>query len=406
MRFLVHQRLDGRAGRDFAEQRDLGGARTCPGAAGPRSSGSRCTTGGCSPCARGWSGARAPWPATGSRTARRSPRSSGRSPDPGCGAGGRPRISLWRLVRGIEHSRESGVKGIRPNRARTTIPEDRPKDKMPVTLDQILDLDPPRDRSLRSASGRRPALERRARDRRGRPRSSRRSAEPRSAVIAEVKRRSPSAGSHPGGPGSCGAGRARTRRDGAAADLGAHRRAVLRRVHRRPACRGGACAAAVPLLRKDFILDELQVARGTRPRAPRRCCSSSAHSRPERLRDVCSRRPRRAGSTRWSRSTPQRSSTRRSPPGPASIGVNSRDLDTFRIDTVAAWRLLARVPQRSHRGRGERDGQRGGRRARGRRRCGRGADRLGTLGRGRAGPPAGGPGRGPAPWALRSRSAA
>jgi indole-3-glycerol phosphate synthase len=30
--------------------------------------------------------------------------------------------------------------------------------------------------------------------------------------------------------------------------------------------------------------------------------------------------------------------------GARVIGVNSRDLDTFRIDTTAAWRLLARVP--------------------------------------------------------------
>jgi indole-3-glycerol phosphate synthase len=30
--------------------------------------------------------------------------------------------------------------------------------------------------------------------------------------------------------------------------------------------------------------------------------------------------------------------------GASVIGVNSRDLDTFRIDVAAAWELLARVP--------------------------------------------------------------
>ncbi len=30
--------------------------------------------------------------------------------------------------------------------------------------------------------------------------------------------------------------------------------------------------------------------------------------------------------------------------GARVVGVNSRDLDTFRVDVVAAWALLARVP--------------------------------------------------------------
>ena len=41
-------------------------------------------------------------------------------------------------------------------------------------------------------------------------------------------------------------------------DLGAHRRPLLRRLARRPA-RGGGPASAVPLLRKDFIVDEVQL---------------------------------------------------------------------------------------------------------------------------------------------------
>src|SRR5689334_24944973 len=97
------------------------------------------------------------------------------------------RISLWRLVRGTDSS--VGV-AVRPNRARTTIPEDRPKDKMPVTLDQILTST---REGLPSLHARRTAVEREAAEAPQAPSlvaALRRSSV---GVIAEVKRRSPSA---------------------------------------------------------------------------------------------------------------------------------------------------------------------------------------------------------------------
>src|SRR5215213_4872129 len=222
---------------------------TCPGAEAPRSSGSRCTSGGCTLCVPGWSGARAPWPATESRSARRSPRSSARSLAPRCGPA-RTRESRSAAWSGAFLFSSSTW---RPNRARTTIPEDRPKDKMPVSLEQI----------LITARGRLPALaadrallERAASEAPRPPAFSTALRRPHVAVIAEVKRRSPSAGTiredlDP-------ADRAeRYARHGAAAisvltdteffggSLDDLRAAVSR--------------TAVPVLRKDFILDELQV---------------------------------------------------------------------------------------------------------------------------------------------------
>src|SRR5215218_8751892 len=81
---------------------------------------------------------------------------------------------------------------VRPNRARTTIPEDRPKDKMPVTLEQILATTQGQLPGLRA---RRAAVEREASAAPPAPSLTKALRRGRVAVIAEVKRRSPSAGS-------------------------------------------------------------------------------------------------------------------------------------------------------------------------------------------------------------------
>src|SRR6478672_932116 len=94
----------------------------------------------------------------------------------------KPRISLWRLVRGTDSS--VGV-AVRPNRARTTIPEDRPKDKMPVTLDQILTST--RDR-LAGLHQRRAAVEREAASAARPPSFAGALRRAQVTVIAEVKR--------------------------------------------------------------------------------------------------------------------------------------------------------------------------------------------------------------------------
>ena len=76
------------------------------------------------------------------------------------------------------------------------------------------------------------------------------------AVIAEVKRRSPSAG--PIREDLDPAERAGSvRRPWRRGDLGADRRSLLRGLHRGP--QRGRAALPVPVLRKDFILDEVQI---------------------------------------------------------------------------------------------------------------------------------------------------
>src|SRR5215218_1253151 len=97
-------------------------------------------------------------------------------------------ISLWRLVSGI---RISWQWPCTPNRARITLPEYRPKGKMQVTLAQILKSTESRLDELRL---RRAALELEASSVANPPSFSGALRATNVGVIAEVKRRSPSAG--------------------------------------------------------------------------------------------------------------------------------------------------------------------------------------------------------------------
>ena len=109
----------------------------------------------------------------------------------------------------------------------------------------------------------------------------------------------------------------------------------------------------VPVLRKDFILDEVQIlearaagaaavlliVRALAPRGSSLCCGSPTAQGLDALVEVHTEGRAEAALEA----------------GAAIIGVNSRDLDTFRIDIAAAWKLLSEVPA-DLRGRGgERD---------------------------------------------------
>src|SRR5213595_3485283 len=217
------------------------------------------------------------------------------------------------------------------------LPENRPNASVPQTkLDAILSATRDRVASLRSRAR---ELERRARA----------TPDPRPfapalagrevGVIAEVKRRSPSAGP--------------IRED---LDPVAHARAYVR---------GGATAisvltderhfggtlddlshvarcVSVPVLRKDFILDELQLCEARAAGASAVLLIVRALA-PERLRAL-------AGAARGLalgvlvEVHSEAELDLALAVEPAAVGVNSRDLGTFAVDLGLAERLVARVP--------------------------------------------------------------
>jgi indole-3-glycerol phosphate synthase len=160
------------------------------------------------------------------------------------------------------------------------------------------------------------------------------------AVIAEVKRQSPSAGVIRGdldpaeraaSYAAAGAAAISVLTDGpffggSVADL----RAAKERVR-------------VPVLRKDFILDELQVVEARAVGAAAVLLIVRALGQ-ERL-DSLLRCVSALGLDALVEVHTEDELARALDAGAAIIGVNSRDLDTFRIDIPAAWRLLARVPR-------------------------------------------------------------
>jgi indole-3-glycerol phosphate synthase len=159
------------------------------------------------------------------------------------------------------------------------------------------------------------------------------------AVIAEVKRRSPSAGV------------IRDDLDPAArAALYADRGATAISVLTDGPFFGGSVedlrsAAArvwVPVLRKDFILDELQILEARAAGAAAVLLIVRALSR-ERLATLLSAAAGQGLDSLVEIHTASELDTALQA-GARIIGVNSRDLDTFRIDTAAAWELLRSVP--------------------------------------------------------------
>ncbi|MEO7984897.1 MAG: indole-3-glycerol phosphate synthase TrpC [Gemmatimonadales bacterium] len=208
---------------------------------------------------------------------------------------------------------------------------------MPVSLEQILDST---RRQLPALHGRRAELEREASATPALRSFERALAGSEVAVVAEVKRRSPSAGPiredlDPVSLAACyaaaGASAISVLTDGpffggSLDDL----RLVTRSV-------------SVPVLRKDFILDEVQILEA-------RAAGASAillivrALLPLRLRSLL------ASAATWGLDALVEVHDRGELAvaldcGARLIGVNSRDLDTFRIDTARAWNIIRSVPR-------------------------------------------------------------
>jgi indole-3-glycerol phosphate synthase len=207
---------------------------------------------------------------------------------------------------------------------------------MAVTLDQILAST---RLELPELGRRRSALEREAAGRPAPPSFRIALRGERVRVVAEVKRRSPSAG---------------VIRE----DLEPGERAALYASHGAAAIsvltdgpyfggsvvdlRTAASRVGVPVLRKDFILDELQIVEARAAGAAAVLLIVRALS-PERLRSLLGS-ARSAGLEALVEVHTAAELRRALDSGAEIVGVNSRDLDTFRIDVAAAWELLATVP--------------------------------------------------------------
>lgn len=159
------------------------------------------------------------------------------------------------------------------------------------------------------------------------------------ALVAEVKRRSPSAGviqaeldplAHAIAYAAGGAAAISVLTDepffgGSLADLEAVARSVF-----------------IPVLRKDFILDELQLVEARASGASAVLLIVRALD-PMRLRELARAAHGMGLGTLVEVHTEAELGTALAAE-PATIGVNSRDLATFKVDPVAALRLIAHVP--------------------------------------------------------------
>lgn len=208
---------------------------------------------------------------------------------------------------------------------------------MPVSLQQILDST---RRTLPALKARRDALERDVRgDHLARPSFRAALRRPHLAVIAEVKRRSPSTGS--------------IREDLDPADraalYAAHGAAAISILTDTPYfggsvqdLRAAAERCALPLLRKDFIIDEVQILEARAAGASAvlliaRILTSERLAQLLRCAEVLGLDALVEVHTQAELGTALDT-------GATVIGVNSRDLDTFAVDVDTAWKLLAEVP--------------------------------------------------------------
>ncbi|HET8833732.1 MAG TPA: indole-3-glycerol phosphate synthase TrpC [Gemmatimonadales bacterium] len=207
---------------------------------------------------------------------------------------------------------------------------------MPVSLDQILSST---REGLPLLHARRATVEREAAEAPQAPSLAAALRRSTVAVIAEVKRRSPSAGS--------------IREDLDPADRAAryarHGAAAISVLTDAPYfggsiadLRAAAARASVPVLRKDFILDELQVLEARAAGAAAVLLIVRALP-PARLSALLAA-ANAAGLDALVEVHTREEVTRALDAGARIVGINSRDLDTFRIDTASAWAMLGTVP--------------------------------------------------------------
>ena len=206
---------------------------------------------------------------------------------------------------------------------------------MPV-LDAIVDAT---RATLPELRGRRKALERGAADRAPAPDFVEALGGTSVALIAEVKRRSPSAGAI--NEDLDPATRSRAYADGGAAAIS---------VLTEPRYFGGslsdleAVVAAVPLpvLRKDFVLDEMQLLEARAAGASAALLIVRVLPQPvlERLTGFAAS----IGLATLVETHNRGELSQALDTGARVIGVNARDLDTLMIDTAAAWDLLSLIP--------------------------------------------------------------
>jgi indole-3-glycerol phosphate synthase len=107
--------------------------------------------------------------------------------------------------------------------------------------------------------------------------------------------------------------------------------------------RGVAGVVDVPVLRKDFILDELQIAEARAAGASAVLLIVRALT-PARLTELL-KATRTLGLEALVEAHDSRELDGALAAGAAIVGINSRDLDNFHIDIAAAWALIARIPR-------------------------------------------------------------
>ena len=207
---------------------------------------------------------------------------------------------------------------------------------MPVSLDQILTST---RRTLPDLRARRGEVERAAAAAHSPPSLLAALRGDRVRVIAEVKRRSPSAGA--------------IREDLDPADraerYARHGAAAISVLTDGPFfggslddLRAAVSRTGVPVLRKDFILDELQIVEA-------RAAGAAAvllivRALPTAALAQLLGAARAAGLDALVEVHSRAELETALAAGATIVGINSRDLDTFRIDVAAAWRLLQLVP--------------------------------------------------------------